>query len=154
MWDESAGDRSVCSVGGVSIPITDPYEEGTTMTENQGPALKTALAYHRAWTSHNFEHAMSYVAEDIVCQAPAGRLVGAEAFRGFMGPFVEILTRSNLVAAFGDDTTAVLVYDTDTAPVKDAPGAECHTVRDGKITRMRIIFDRLPFEAARRAAAE
>jgi ketosteroid isomerase-like protein len=36
--------------------------------------------------------------------------------------------------------------------VKDAPGAECVTVRDGKITRMRVIFDRLPFEEARRAA--
>jgi hypothetical protein len=27
------------------------------------------------------------------------------------------------------------------------------TVKDGRITHMRIIFDRLPFEAARRAAA-
>jgi hypothetical protein len=31
---------------------------------------------------------MTYVAEDIVCQAPAGRLDGTAAFRGFMGPFV------------------------------------------------------------------
>ena len=70
-----------------------------------------------------------------------------------MGPFVEIVTRANLVAAFGDETTAVLMYDTDTAPVKDAPGAECLTVEGGNITHMQIIFDRLPFEAARRAAA-
>lgn len=96
---------------------------------------------------------MGYIAEDIVCQAPAGRLVGAEAFRGFMGPFSERLTRSSLVAAFGDDTTAVVIYDTDTAPVKDAPGAEHLTVQDGKIRHLRIIFDRLPFDAARRAAA-
>jgi len=123
------------------------------MTENESPALKTALAYYRAWTSHNFEHAMTYVADDIICQAPAGRLVGGEAFRGFMGPFVDILTHSKLVAAFGDETTAVLMYDTETAPVKDAPGAECLTVEDGKITHLRIIFDRLPFEAARREAA-
>jgi hypothetical protein len=147
------GERSVCWVGGVSLVITHRYEEGGTVTDNPSSALKTALAYHRAWTSHNFEHAMTYIAEDIVCQAPAGRLVGAESFRGFMGPFVTILTRSNLVAAFGDDTTAVLMYDTDTAPVKDAPGAECLTVQDGKITHVRIIFDRLPFEAARQAAA-
>jgi ketosteroid isomerase-like protein len=46
-----------------------------------------------------------------------------------------------------------VLYDTDTVPVKDAPGAECVTVRDGKITHMRIIFDRLPFDQARRAAA-
>jgi hypothetical protein len=123
------------------------------MTETESPALTTALAYHRAWTSHAFEEAMTYIAEDIVCDAPVGRLDGAEAFRRFMGPFAEILTRSGLIAAFGSDTTAVLMYDTDTAPVKDAPGAECLTVKDGKITRMRIIFDRLPFEAARRAAA-
>ena len=124
------------------------------MTENESPALQTALAYYRAWTSRDFEKGMTYIADDIVCLAPSGRLDGAEAFRGFMGPFAGILTSSSLIAAFGDETTAVLMYDTDTRPVKDAPGAECHTVRDGKIVRMRIIFDRLPFEAARRAAAE
>jgi ketosteroid isomerase-like protein len=123
------------------------------MTEHHSPALQTALAYHRAWTSGDFEQAMTYISEDIVCHAPAGRLDGAEAFRGFMGPFVQILTHANLIAAFGDATTAVLMYDTDTIPVKDAPGAECLTVEDGKITQMRIIFDRLPFELARRAAA-
>jgi hypothetical protein len=123
------------------------------MTETNSTALQTALAYHRAWTSHNFEQAMTYISEDIVCRAPAGRLDGAEAFRAFMGPFVQIVTSSKLVAAFGDETTAVLMYDTDTVPVKDAPGAECLTVEGGKITRMRIIFDRVPFDAARRATA-
>jgi ketosteroid isomerase-like protein len=124
------------------------------MTENTStsPALQTALAYYHAWTGHDLDVAMSYIAEDIVCLAPSGRLEGAEAFRGFMGPFVQILTGSKLIAAFGDQERAVVMYDTDTAPVNDAPGAECVTVRDGKITNMRIIFDRLPFEEARRAA--
>ncbi len=122
------------------------------MTEQSTPALDTALAYHRALSTHDFDRAMTYIAEDIVCQAPAGRLDGAEAFRVFMGPFVQILTRSQLVAAFGDETTAVLMYDTATVPVHDAPGAECLTVANGKVTHMRIIFDRLPFETARRTA--
>ena len=30
------------------------------MTENTSPALATALAYYRAWTSHDFEQAMTY----------------------------------------------------------------------------------------------
>lgn len=123
------------------------------MTTNTGAALQTALAYHRAWTSHDFEQAMTYIADDIVCQAPAGTIEGAEAFRGFMGPFTEILTASRLIAAFGDDEKAVVMYDTDTVPVRDAPGAECVTVRNGKIVHIRIIFDRLPFDTARRAAA-
>jgi hypothetical protein len=120
------------------------------VNESTSPALQTALAYHRAWTSGDFDQAMTYVADDIVCLAPAGRLDGAEAFRGFMGPFAKILKRAGLIAAFGDDTTAVVMYDTDTAPVADAPGAECVSVQNGKITHMRIIFDRLPFDLARR----
>jgi hypothetical protein len=122
------------------------------MTE-QGAALSTALAYHRAWTGGDFEVAMAYVADDVVCLAPGGRIEGAAAFRGFMGPFARMLTRSALVAAFGDDTTALLMYDTGTILVPDAPGAECVTVVDGRITQLRIIFDRTPFDTARAASA-
>jgi ketosteroid isomerase-like protein len=122
-----------------------------TDSTSTSPALQTALAYYHAWTSHDLDTAMTYIAADIVCLAPSGRLEGAEAFRGFMGPFAQILTSSKLIAAFGDDEKAVIMYDTDTVPVKDAPGAECVTVKDGNITHMRIIFDRLPFEEARKA---
>ncbi|MBV8087778.1 MAG: nuclear transport factor 2 family protein [Chloroflexi bacterium] len=122
------------------------------MNRTNNAALQVSLAYYEAWTSHDFERAMTYIADDVVCQAPAGELRGADAFRGFMGPFTEILTRASLIAAFADDEKALLMYDADTRPVRDAPGAECHTVRDGKIVHIRIIFDRLPFEIVRRGA--
>ena len=70
------------------------------MNKPDSPALRTALAYYHAWTSHDLDKAMSYIADDIVCDAPAGRLEGAVAYRGFMGPFVRILTGSTLIAAF------------------------------------------------------
>lgn len=78
--------------------------------DEPGAALQVAQAYHRAWTGGDFDQAMTYIADDIVCLAPAGRLDGAEAFRGFMGPFAQILTRSSLLAAFGDEDTAVVMY--------------------------------------------
>ncbi len=37
-------------------------------------ALTTALAYFHAWTGKDFDQAMTYVADDIACDAPAGRL--------------------------------------------------------------------------------
>ena len=123
------------------------------MTESTSPALEVALAYFHAWTGHDLDRAMEYVADDMACDAPAGRLEGAAAFRGFMGPFVQILTGSQLIAAFGNDEQAVVVYDTETVPVKTAPAAECVTVTNGKITYSRFIFDRAPFDAARRAQA-
>jgi hypothetical protein len=123
------------------------------MTETTSPALRTALAYYHAWTGHDMDKAMSYIAGDIVCDAPAGRLEGAEAYRSFLGPFVQILTGAQMIAAFGDDQTALVMYDTQTVPVKSAPAAECVTVKDGKITYSRFVFDRAPFDAARNAAS-
>ena len=119
------------------------------MTETSSPALRTALAYYQAWTDHDLDKAMSYVADNIVCDAPAGRLEGAAAYRAFMVPFVQILRSSKLIAAFGDEQTALVMYDTETVPVPSAPGAEWVTVTDGKITYSRFIFDRAPFDAAR-----
>jgi hypothetical protein len=120
------------------------------MTDSDSPALRVALAYHAAWTSKDLEKAMTYISEDIICDAPAGRIEGAEAYRAFMAPFVQILTGSNMIAAFGDERRALLMYDTETVPVKSAPGAECVTVEAGKIVHSRFLFDRLPFEEARR----
>jgi SnoaL-like domain len=119
---------------------------------NPDAAVQVALAYHQAWTGHDFEQAMTYIDPHITCDAPPGRLEGADAFRAFMGPFAGIATGSRVIAAFGDAGQAVVVYDTATRAVPDAPGAEYVTVTGGRITYMRIIFDRLPFEAARRAA--
>jgi ketosteroid isomerase-like protein len=94
---------------------------------------------------------MSYVADDVVCDAPAGRLEGAPAYREFMEPFTQILVEATMIAAFGDEETAVLVYDTRTRPVDSAPAAECVTVKDGQIVNSRFIFDRAPFQAAQAA---
>ena len=43
-----------------------------------------------------------------------------EAFRTFIGPFAQTLVRSAVVAAFGDDD-AVVICDTKTVAVEDAP---------------------------------
>jgi hypothetical protein len=123
------------------------------MTEQHSTALRTALAYFQAWTGKDLDVAMSYIADGIVCDAPAGRIEGIAAYRRFIGPFTEILLDANLIAAFGDAQTAVVVYDTRTVPVQSAPGAECVTVENEKIVYSRFIFDRAPFEAARAAAA-
>ena len=121
------------------------------MTEQRGRALQVALDYHEAWTSGDLERAMGHVADAVVCDAPAGRIEGAQAHRAFMEPFVQMLRRAELIASFGDDETALVMYDTETVLVPSAPGAECVTVEDGKITRSRFLFDRAPLQEARAA---
>ena len=122
------------------------------MPEQTPAALRVALAYHQAWTSQDLDRALSYVADDLVCDAPAGRLEGRAAYRDFLEPFARMLISSTLLAAFGDETTALMMYDTRSALVAGGPGAECLTVTNGLITYNRFIFDRVPFAAARAAA--
>ncbi|GAA2805995.1 nuclear transport factor 2 family protein [Nonomuraea dietziae] len=123
------------------------------MTDHTSPALTTALAYHDAWTSKDLEKAMTYIADDIVCDAPAGRIEGVEAYRAFLAPFAQTLLSTKMIAAFGDEETALVMYDTESIPVPSAPGAECVTVTNGKITYSRFLFDRAPFLAAAQAAS-
>jgi hypothetical protein len=122
------------------------------VTRESSPALSVALAYYHAWTGKDVDLAMTYVAGGVVCEAPAGRIEGVEALRQFMTPFARMLTGSELIAAFGDDETALLLYNPHTTLVEDAPSAERFTVKDGKIVHDLLVFDRTPFDAARRAA--
>lgn len=95
------------------------------MTSADSPALRVALAYYQAWISRDIDLAMTYIDPAIVCDAPAGRLEGADAYRAFMTPFIQILVSSQIIAAFGDEHTALVMYDTETVPVnaRRAPNA-------------------------------
>jgi ketosteroid isomerase-like protein len=117
-------------------------------------ALDVALAYYDAWSKKDIDGVMSHVADDIVCDAPSGRIEGAPAFREFWAGFMKMLNRARLIADFGDATTALIMYDTETVAVKSAPAAEYLNVENGKITACRIIFDRAPFIEARQKAAQ
>jgi hypothetical protein len=123
------------------------------VTQGSSAALTVAMAYYQAWTSKDLDRAMTYVADGIVCEAPTGRIEGVDGMRQFMTPFAQMLTGSDLIAAFGDDETAVLMYNPHTTLVEDAPSAEKFTVRDGRIVHDLLVFDRTPFDAARRRAS-
>jgi ketosteroid isomerase-like protein len=114
-------------------------------------ALRVAMAYHRAWAAKDVDTAMAHIADDVVLDAPAGRIEGAAGYRAFLSPYVGMLVSAEVLAAFGDADRAVIVYNSATTLVPDAPAAECVTVRDGKIAYSRFIFDRLPFHQARAA---
>jgi ketosteroid isomerase-like protein len=123
------------------------------VTEQPSAALSTALDYYQAWTGKDLDRAMRYVADDVVCENPTGRIEGLEAFRQFMSPFAQMLTGSDLIGAYADADTAVLVYNPHTTLVADAPSAERFTVRGGRIVHDLLIFDRTPFDEARRRSS-
>lgn len=115
------------------------------MNAAESPALTTALAFHRAWTSGDVDGAMEYLGEDFECEAPGQRIDGKGAYRDFLQGFSQTMTGLTDVAAFGDQQHVVLFYYPHTPATSTAPVAEHFTVSDGKIARTLMLFDRLSY---------
>jgi len=85
-------------------------------------------------------------------RSTAGTDRGERTVSSVLGTFLAHLTNSEVIAAFGDDDTALLMYDAHSTLVASALTAEWFAITEGKISQSRIIFDRVPFDAARTAA--
>lgn len=117
------------------------------MPELSTSALYTALAFHRAWTSHDLDQAMAYVVPDIICHTPMGPMNGAAELRAFIGSLSMLVARYELVAAFGDTRAAVLIHHVDTVAGRAVPVAEYLVIDNDIITGMTIVVDRASFDA-------
>jgi len=111
------------------------------VTEPTTP-LALAIAFTNAWTRHDLETAASYVAEDVEFDGPiAGHTTGIDAYMQGLSAFAPVVTGMQIIAAFGDDTRALIMYDLATAPFGTLRTAELLTVKDGKIQADKLTFD-------------
>lgn len=112
---------------------------------NNSPALQIAMAYYDAWRNRDHATAMKVVADNVVNETPFGTTDGGEALHKGESDFAHILTGATLVSAFGDETTALLMYYTHTQPVPSVLSAKYFTVENGKITALKGVFDKSAF---------
>ncbi|MGW3564735.1 nuclear transport factor 2 family protein [Streptomyces sp. NPDC000941] len=119
-----------------------------TATDTKG----IAEGYAKAWTSGDVETALGFLKEDVVCDAPPGRIEGVAAYRPFTQEFVNVLTRATVTKVLADEESAAIVYSFDTQWIKDFRCSEYMTIEDGKIKHITTIFDRLPAAEAAKAA--
>ncbi|AIQ48585.1 hypothetical protein R70723_23740 [Paenibacillus sp. FSL R7-0273] len=110
-------------------------------------ALKIAHTYFEAMANRDVEKIMTLAADDIACNSPVGQLAGTQSFRGFQEGFARMIEKLTLVTALGNDQQAVIIYESDTLPVKNAIVAEYITVRNDKISSIQVIYDATPFAA-------
>lgn len=119
-----------------------------TNSSTQKIAKKIADEFVRAWLGRDVEKALSFLADDIVCEAPNGRFEGLARYREFLEPFASGIISGTVIDVLGDDTQAATVYTTDTPFAKDFRGIDYITVKDGKITHIMSVFDLLPLVQA------
>ncbi|ACT08038.1 hypothetical protein Dd1591_3218 [Dickeya chrysanthemi Ech1591] len=117
------------------------------MTKMSNGALDIARNYVAAMAKKEIDAIVSMSAENIVCSSPIGQLVGIERFQAFQEGFAKMIVNLTLLAAYGDDEQAIVVYEVETHPVPHSVVAERLTVREGKITATTVIYDATPFAA-------
>jgi limonene-1,2-epoxide hydrolase len=115
------------------------------MTKQSTPAA-IARAFTEAWTSHNMDTAASYVADNVVFDGPLGHTDGKQAYIDGLNGITQAvaLTGVKIIAAFGDDTQALIMYELLTERFGALTCAKLFTIRDGKIQTDRLTFDSYP----------
>ncbi|WP_245003988.1 nuclear transport factor 2 family protein [Bradyrhizobium liaoningense] len=109
--------------------------------------MQIARTYVEAIARKDVDAVISISADDIVCTSPRGRIIGTPKFREFHDGFARMLRKVTLLAIYGDDQQAVVVYSADTHPVANAIVAEFFKVTNGKIVSTEVIYDAAPFVA-------
>jgi len=121
--------------------------KGTPMSKNSSSALKIALAYHDAWKNHDHATAMKVVDDGVTSETPFGQINGGKALHESETQFAGMLKGATMVASYGDDKTALLLYYTHTHSVPSVLSAKYFTVENGKITEIKALFDKSVFTA-------
>lgn len=105
------------------------------MIATRDRARQAALAYHQARARRDLSCALDHIADDVVLDGPAGHAEGILAFADRLGAELQALERTELVAVFGDDATALLIHDDQTLTAASRTATHV-TVEDGRIIRM------------------
>src|SRR5690348_2220507 len=117
------------------------------MTETNRNAFSIAQTYIRAIASKNVDAIIAISADSVVCTSPIGRITGTQKFREFHDGFARMIKKVTVLATYGDDEQAVIVYNAETHPVPSAVTAELIKVKNGKIASTDVIYDATPFAA-------
>jgi len=110
--------------------------------------VELAKAFTKAWTSGDIDKAASYVADDVVFDGPLQQSTGAKPYLDGLAKLARDVTGVRMIADFGDESEALLMYDLITGPYGKLTCAKHLTVRGGKITRDQLTFDSFKIRSA------
>ena len=116
---------------------------------NRSAALTVALRYHECWTGKNFQAARALLADDLSTDVPINRYANAEDFTAAVASFGGAARSVELIASFGADDEALLLYDVSLPDMDQFRIAEHFTVADGRITHIRHVHDTAALAAPR-----
>lgn len=122
------------------------------MTEYRTP-VDVAVAFTRAWTSHDIAAAAQYVADDVVFEGPMTQTTGARAYLEALSRFAGTVSGMQLIAALGNDDGAMIMYEVETGQAGVLRAGEHFVIREGRIQSDMLVFDTHKVRQARSTEA-
>jgi hypothetical protein len=109
--------------------------------ENKNQPLKIALDYFKAWGSKEFDKAADCLSENISFEMPINSYTDKQAFVEAVKFTRAVSSEIKILAAFGNENEALLLYDMLLNPIGNMRIAEHFKIKNGKITMIRHIHD-------------
>jgi uncharacterized protein YndB with AHSA1/START domain len=119
-------------------------EETTVTTEAQN----VAGAYHRAWTTRDFDRAVSLLSPSLHVEVPINSYPTRESFAEALVRFGSQVASVEVLSEMDAGDQAMILYDTQVEGLGAMRIVEHFTVSDGKIVRLRQIHDTAAIRAA------
>jgi hypothetical protein len=104
----------------------------------QASSLDVALAFTKAWTSHDMDAAAAFVSDDVVFDGP---VKGAKSYLDGLTKLAGSVTDVEMIAAYSKDDRALIMYDLQTGEDGPLTCVKCLTVHNGKIVRDELTSD-------------
>ncbi|HKS71098.1 MAG TPA: nuclear transport factor 2 family protein [Ktedonobacterales bacterium] len=123
------------------------------MTE-QPTTAAIARTFTETWTRHDMDATAGYLAEDVTFEGPVGHSVGKQAYVEGLSKFAQLVSGVKILAALGDDTQALIMYELATPKFGTLTCAEWLTFRDGKIAADRFTYDTFPVRGGAAATSQ
>lgn len=120
------------------------------MVTEQQTAAAVARAFMEAWTNQDLETAGTFVSDDVVFDGPLGHVDGKAEYIESLRRLSRNLgvTGVHVLAAHGDATQALIMYDLLTQRFGPLACARLLTLRDGKIATDHLTFDSHPIRGS------
>ena len=103
-----------------------------------------AETYFRSWKAKDFDTLRSILADDITFRGPMGTADGVDDCLKGLAAMAAMMTDLVIQKIFVDGDDVLTWYDIHTANTPPLPTANWSRVQNGKITRIRAVFDPRP----------
>jgi hypothetical protein len=112
-------------------------------------ARSVVETYFNAWKQNDFSTMRSVLDDNLNFAGPIDQFNTADAYQQAIRGLSQMKTDIAVQKTFVDGPDVLTWYDLHTRIAPPAPVAEWSHVEQGKITRVRVVFDSRPFAAAR-----